>query len=123
GAERVRGSSSCAERIAQNDLRVNAALGDFNRMSQNRGYFSDAAALVASPGETIGWRKGIMARSLGPNCSTGWVCSRSRVAKKLGQPFSFSSIHFLAKLPSRISDRILRISSRVFWVMILGPAE
>src|SRR6266436_1554482 len=98
---------SCAERIAQNNLQVNAVHGDLTRMSQKRlGYFSDAAALVARPGATM-----------------GWVCSRCRVAKKLGQPFSFSSIHFLAKLPSRISERIVRISSRVFWVMILGPAE
>src|ERR1700676_4558873 len=86
-------------------------------------YFSELAALVASPGATMGWRKGIMARSLGPSCSTGWLCSRCRVARKLGQPFSFSSIHFLAKLPSRISERILRISSRVLDVMMRGTAE
>src|SRR5260370_13657903 len=115
---------SCGERIAQNDIHVNAATGNLTNFPERCShYFSELAALVASPGAMMGWRKGIIARSLGPNCSMGRVCSRCRVARKFGQPFSFSSIHFLAKLPSRISERILRISSRVFWVMILGPAE
>jgi len=50
---------------------------------------------------------GIMARSLGPSCSMGFCCSRWRVARKLGQPFSFSAIQAFAKLPLRISARIL----------------
>src|ERR1700686_298844 len=115
---------SCGERIAQNDGHVNAAGWNLTKVSRTFvRYFSELAALVAKPGATMGWRKGIMARSLGPSCSTGWLCSRCRVARKLGQPFSFSSIHFLAKLPSRISERILRISSRVLDVMMRGPAE
>src|SRR5690242_20449755 len=84
-------------------------------------YFLVAAALISSPGATTGWRNGIMARSLGPSCSTGCCCSRWRVARKFGQPFSFSSIHFLAKLPSRISARIFFISSRVCLVTMRGP--
>src|SRR5260221_2901928 len=51
-------------------------------------YFSEGAALVASPGATMGWRKGIMARSFGPNCSTGMVFVLGPVATKIGQHFS-----------------------------------
>src|SRR6266436_5214319 len=104
---------NCAKRFA---CQRRAQRFNENVTKRYAGYFSEAAALVARPGATTGWRKGIMARSLGPNCSTGWFCSRCRVARKFGQPFSFSSIHFLAKLPSRISERILRISSRVLRV-------
>src|SRR5437660_8886660 len=42
-------------------------------------YFLVAAALISSPGATTGWRNGIIARSLGPSCSTGCCCSRWRV--------------------------------------------
>src|SRR5213082_1287547 len=42
------------------------------------GYFLVATALISSPGATTGWRNGIMARSLGPSCSTGCCCSRWR---------------------------------------------
>src|SRR5437660_11424977 len=70
-------------------------------------YFFEAAALLSSPGATTGWRKGIIARSLGPSCSMGFCCSRWRVARKLGHPFSFSAIQAFAKLPLRISAGIL----------------
>ena len=63
-----------------------------------------------------------MARSFGPSCSMGCDCSRWRVARKFGQPFSFSSTQAFAKLPLRISARILRISSRVCLVMMRGPS-
>src|SRR6266705_411734 len=66
---------------------------------ERRCYFSPEAAFFSRPGATTGWRNGIMARSFGPSCSIGSCCSRWRVARKLGQPFSFSSIHFFACLP------------------------
>src|SRR5260370_38302135 len=111
---------SCGERIAQNDIHVNAATGNLTNFPERCShYFSELAALVASPGAMMGWRKGIMARSLGPDCSMGGVCSRCRVPRKFGQPFSFSSILFLAKLPSRFSDRLLRFPSPASWVVFL----
>src|ERR1700722_4452300 len=73
----------------------------------------DADPGATSPGAITGCKQGIMARSRGPSCSMGCVCSCFRVARKLGQPFSFSSIPFLAKLPSLISARSFFISSLV----------
>src|SRR6202171_1954649 len=109
-----------------NSSRVSTIAGAVNKRCASKlfeVYFFDAAALFSSPGAITGCRNGIMARSLGPSCSMAFCCSRWRVARKLGHPFSFSSIQAFAKLPLRISARILRISSRVCLVMMRGPAE
>src|SRR5271165_236170 len=85
-------------------------------------YFLAVAADSAIPGATIGFRNGIMARSFGPSCSIACNCSTLRSARKLGQPFSFSSIQAFAKLPSRISASSFFMASRVSFVTTRGPA-
>src|SRR6266852_2765038 len=85
-------------------------------------YDSEVAVFAASPGATIGCRNGIMARRPGPSCSMAFCCSALRLARKFGQPLSFSSIHFLAKLQSLISARSCFIALRVSSVTMRGPA-
>src|SRR5438105_1092199 len=75
------------------------------------------------PGLTsFGWTKGIMRRSDRPTASMGWSISLLRDARKFGWPWLFSSIHALAKLPSRISASSRRIVRLVSSVTICGPA-
>jgi hypothetical protein len=59
-----------------------------------RSYLSEVAVFTLRPGATMGCRNGIMARRPGPSCSMECCCSALRLARKLGQPLSFSSIHF-----------------------------
>jgi hypothetical protein len=81
-------------------------------------FFADAA----TPGATIGFRNGIIARSFGPSCLIELDCSALRLARKFRQPFSFSSIQAFAKLPSRISASGFFIASRVSCVTMRGSA-
>src|ERR1700746_606552 len=55
-------------------------------------YLSEVADFTFRPGATTGCKKGIMARRPGPSCSIECCCSALRLARKLGQPLSFSAI-------------------------------
>lgn len=67
-------------------------------------FFADAAA-SATPGTTIEFRNGIIARSFGPSCSIELDCSALRRVRKFGQPLLFSSIQTFAKLLLRMDLR------------------
>jgi hypothetical protein len=67
-------------------------------------------------------RKGIIARSCAPTCSSFWLRSAVRVALNFGRPASFSATQRFAYWPLLISSRIRCISRFVSSVTMRGPA-
>src|ERR1700694_882597 len=68
-----------------------------------------------------GFNHGIMARSSVPTFSMSSPLARCREALKVGRPAWFSRIQVRAKVPSWLSRRIGRISSRTAALMTRGP--
>src|SRR5439155_11577905 len=69
----------------------------------------------------FGLSQGIIARSSAPTFSTSSSFACRRKLLKAGRPAWFSRIHVRAKVPSWISRRICRISSRTAGLMTRGP--
>ena len=62
-----------------------------------------------------------MARRRAPTASIWELAAEARSAVKRGRPAASSSIISLAKVPSRMSDRILRMFSRTCSSITFGP--